>query len=136
MLNDLVSQKCRLQTKTSSILSSGSQDTIRFVFSLDNREVYSVELPSSGRWDSPDLTFSHNFDTKSQWDTVLLNQQGILLDSINFDEFVITCNNGKFIDFVKLGGCSSLWFDSAGASNFNECHSETASQTKIGTLGK
>ena len=57
--------------------------------------------------------------------------------NIGFSKFLITCDNGKSLDFVELYGCTYLWFDPYdSAAKDTVCYEETVSEAKTGKFGK
>ena len=68
----------------------------------------------------------------SEWESVTVTQKGRY--AANFGKFVIICDNGKSVDFVKNGGCESLWFFPKWAMASYIACSETASQKKTDKL--
>ena len=123
--------------KTTSFQFAGSGDSLNFVFSFGGENISSVDVTNNGRWDVSNQSSTYDFGVLDPWDTVSITQGGT--DGINFEEFLISCDNGRSIDFVKLGNCSSLWIDKYDGDKYDDrnsdCYEETANHIKVGLLG-
>ena len=93
-------------------------------------------LENTKRWelDFQGQSAFYDFGSQPIWDNIEIELLGD--DAINFEKFIITCDNEKHINLVNKDVCESIWFDPFDPANSMPCYSETSSKIKTGVLGK